>query len=336
MSGFGTNGADTGGGTGDSGADDFLNFSQATSMFSSGDTGLEDLWNMGDATNMFFNMDAFSSAPASAGGNSSTSAAPASTQPPASSAEAQANVDLSSLGFDMGGASMDPEAWKMLLQGDPSMDELFGGSGGAGSIGGTASAAMGPTAVAPQAMASGTLAPADLDALNKQQMPPPMPQIKSPTPTAKKPRQPKAKKASGAKVDKTKSKAKKAATPKLKSPTPQPVSALSDAGGARNGPASPASDTMRKIKPKADSVSIASPTPSAKSVATTAAASGGLQQPGGALPSATPNSMTNGSQQVMSTPQLFSPTSAVRPPPMSMQQSQGLAADGVSSGTLSM
>ncbi|KAJ1842213.1 hypothetical protein LPJ70_003911, partial [Coemansia sp. RSA 2708] len=278
MSGFEANGAGASAGGSDARPEEYLNFSQAASMFmgSSGDSGLEDLWGMGDATNMFFNMDAFSSAPGSAGGNPASSAPTAPSSSVAATAAAQATgpadggqadggVDLSTLGFDVGGASMDAEAWKMLLQGDPSMDELFGGSGGGfGSGGGTVSAVAAPTAQVPPGAAAGTgtLAPADLDALNRQQMPPP-PAVKSPTPSAKKPRQPKPKKAASAKGEKTKSKAKKAATPKLKSPTPSP--ATGDAG-MRGGPASPASDTMRRIKPKGDGASVASPTPSAKSI----------------------------------------------------------------------
>ncbi|KAJ2798367.1 hypothetical protein H4S07_005708, partial [Coemansia furcata] len=275
------NGAGRGGG-GSNSTDDLFNFSQAAaSMFmnptttttttagTSGEHGMDEMWGMGDAASMFFNMDAFSSAPATA---TATTTGPT------------AGIDLSAaFGLDMNGASMDPDAWKMLLQGDPSMDDLF--SGFASSIGPAAAAAAGhPTAPLaapagdPNAMfgvtsAMATLAPSDLDALSRPSVVAPSSssssQLKSPTPSAaKKPRAPKPKKPTTAvpvvapQATKAKTKAKKAATPKLTSPTPD-ISAMSPK--ARE-PSSP--DALRRsIKPKADGAATpASPTPSAKSI----------------------------------------------------------------------
>ncbi|KAJ2472173.1 hypothetical protein GGI02_001772, partial [Coemansia sp. RSA 2322] len=230
-----SSGGGTGGGGGSRTADDLFNFSQAAaSMFmngasgggpggngaSAGEHGMDEMWGMGDAANMFFNMDAFSSAPVSAIGNGTA---------------AGSNIDLSTaFGLDMNGSSMDPEAWKMLLQGDPTMDDLFGGfsaSVGAASTvamgslsipGSSHSAMFGGGAVAPASMA--TLAPADLDALSRPQQimsmlpsaslpsaaphaaapPSAAAQLKSPTPSAKKPRAPKPKKSASAVAPTTK------------------------------------------------------------------------------------------------------------------------------------
>ncbi|KAJ1989999.1 hypothetical protein EDC05_004351, partial [Coemansia umbellata] len=329
-------------------ADDFaLSFSQAASMFmgsagtggSGADSGLDDLWGMGDATNLFFNMDAFSSAPASAVGNgpaqSSFNAANNTSNANAASSGGAGGIDLAALGFDMAGASMDPDAWRMLLQGDPSMDDLLGGFGasaggqplatsnpsapgtvnandtqlGASSAAAAAAAAAAmmssatalPTSMLSHAAPAATLVPADLDALSKN---PAQQQasLKSPTPTAKKPRQTKPKKPAAPKGEKAaKSKAsRKGATPKLKSPTPQPNAATdslptSQASGSSDAKAtlSPSAEAVRRIKPKAEGGVAASPTPSAKS-----ASGQGQQQPAayqlshGA--SATPTGMLNG------------------------------------------
>ncbi|KAJ2801421.1 hypothetical protein H4R21_002798, partial [Coemansia helicoidea] len=249
-------------GGGDGASDDFVQgLSHAAGVFGAGgangsggisDGGFEDLWGIGDAASMFFNMDAFSSAPATGGGSGPLMAGGATLAADSGSAS---TADL--FGFDMGGTSMDADALKLILQGDTSMDELLGGLGTSAG-GGAAVPAAGP-------MVGATLAPADLDAMAAASSQPAAVTVKSPTPLAKKPRPPKAKKAAAPKADRpSKAKAKKAATPKLKSPTPQPADA------ARTGPTSPASDTVRRIKPKADS--IASPTPSAKSITAAAAA----------------------------------------------------------------
>ncbi|KAJ1799407.1 hypothetical protein LPJ59_001852 [Coemansia sp. RSA 2399] len=276
-----------GGGTNNTGGDLGLNM------------GLDDIWGMGDSTNLFFNMDAFSSAPASAIGNGSTASNAMMPQAQQQQQQQQlqqlqlqqqpaavgaggggggGGIDLSSLGFDMGGSSMDPEAWRMLLQGDPSMDDLFGGGGGGGGL--TADIAQRPSIPQPPVA---TLVPADLDALSKNyHLPAPhTPSIKSPAPTAKKPRQTKSKKASSAKGEKSgggvaaKSKAssatagagaasRKGATPKLKSPTPQPMLPVASAAD------SPSSDSVRRIKPKAEPagamVAVPSPTPSTRPI----------------------------------------------------------------------
>ncbi|KAJ2666662.1 SWI/SNF chromatin-remodeling complex subunit [Coemansia sp. RSA 1199] len=325
MSGFGANGTDASGGS-DAKPEDFLNFSQTASMFmgSGADSSLDDVWNLGDTTNIFFNMEAFNSAPASAGDSQASMAPPTSAQaslPTVDGTQTSGGMDLGALGFEAG-PSVDADAWQMLMQGDPALNDMFSGFGsdaGPSSV----SAVAAPTSLAPPA-ASGTLAPADLDALSRQQRAPPPP-VKSPTPSAKKPRQPKPKKAAAPKGDKSKAKAKKAATPKLKSPTPQ-----SDAV-AKTGPGSPTSDSVRRIKPKADGASVASPTPSAKSVTVSTAnpqmqgITGQQVPPRG--PSATPSSMANGGQPNIVHPQLFSPTSSVRPPPpqvMTPQQQHAL------------
>ncbi|KAJ1946628.1 hypothetical protein GGF37_001042, partial [Kickxella alabastrina] len=147
-SGYGANGLDPssstagntndhsggGGGGGNGRTDDFaMNFSQNSMFMANNDGNMDEMWGIGGdaAANIFFNMDAFSSAPTSAVGNATPSAAmPASSAPAPASASASAAagaLDLASLGFDMTGGGMDPEAWKMLLQGDPAMDDLFGG-----------------------------------------------------------------------------------------------------------------------------------------------------------------------------------------------------------------
>ncbi|KAJ2731228.1 hypothetical protein H4S06_006912, partial [Coemansia sp. BCRC 34490] len=159
--------------------------------------GLDDIWGMSDATNLFFNMDAFSSAPSSAIGNgaaasstmmgasalSSGAAASLNPQQQQQQMQVQQNqqnqaasatgIDLSSLGFDMGGSSMDPEAWRMLLQGDPSMDDLFGSSGSFGSGVGASASLTGSGIDTAHRLANNntapaaTLVPADLDALSR-------------------------------------------------------------------------------------------------------------------------------------------------------------------------
>ncbi|KAJ2859495.1 SWI/SNF chromatin-remodeling complex subunit, partial [Coemansia aciculifera] len=312
--------------------DDLFNFSQAASMFinggtsagtASGEHGMDEMWGMGDAANMFFNMDAFSSAPATAIGNGTSATTTATTT---GQAATSSGIDLSAaFGLDMNGASMDPDAWKMLLQADPSMDDLFSGFGASGGVGSSSGVVASSLSIPPGAdQHSGamfgitspmaTLAPADLEALSRPshlglssaQTMVPQPtsvatasQLKSPTPSAKKPRAPKAKKsattaaaaaapAAAPQAKAAKSKAKKAATPKLKSPTPMPdlssgtspATASAVAGGIVSGGAksaaavlgeSPAPDAIRRIKPKADGTvgtpaAAASPTPSAKSV----------------------------------------------------------------------
>ncbi|KAJ2056064.1 SWI/SNF chromatin-remodeling complex subunit [Coemansia sp. S146] len=316
-------------GVGRNNTDDLFNFSQAASMFinggtsagtASGEHGMDEMWGMGDAANMFFNMDAFSSAPATAIGNG-TSAATTTTGQAATSS----GIDLSAaFGLDMNGASMDPDAWKMLLQADPSMDDLFSGFGASGGVGSSSGVVASSLSIPPGAdqhsaamfgitSPMATLAPADLEALSRPshlglssaQTMVPQPasvatasQLKSPTPSAKKPRAPKAKKSATAaaaaapaaapQAKTAKAKAKKAATPKLKSPTPMPdlssgtspgtASAVAGgivSGGAKSAAAvlgeSPAPDAIRRIKPKADGTvgtpaAAASPTPSAKSV----------------------------------------------------------------------
>ncbi|KAJ2228988.1 hypothetical protein IWW45_006384, partial [Coemansia sp. RSA 485] len=182
-SGFGaTNGIDpssagadgSGGGNGNSGgADDFLGFQN--SMFMGNEANMDEMWGIGGgdaAANIFFNMDAFSSAP-------TTTADAASS---AAGGQPQNNMDLASLGFDMG-ASVDPEAWKMLLQGDPAMDDIFGGFGQQPLTSSVDTQVLGAAAVSQPlvqtqmvgqqhqqhqpgvSMAGGTLAPSDLDAL---------------------------------------------------------------------------------------------------------------------------------------------------------------------------
>ncbi|KAJ2580095.1 hypothetical protein GGH95_002771, partial [Coemansia sp. RSA 1836] len=145
-----SNGANQGGingsAAGRSTTDELFNFSQAAaSMFMNGTTnggavssntgehvgggggGMDDMWGMSDSTNTFFNMDAFSSAPATAIGNGANNTATTSTS---GGGGVSSGIDLSAaFGIDMSGASMDPDAWKMLLQGDPSMDDLFAGFG---------------------------------------------------------------------------------------------------------------------------------------------------------------------------------------------------------------
>ncbi|KAJ2611470.1 SWI/SNF chromatin-remodeling complex subunit [Coemansia sp. RSA 1365] len=366
MSGFGTNGMGSGDGLGR--GDEFgLNFSQAASMYmgtvgdntgqGAGDTGLEELWNMGDDTNMFFNMDAFSSAPGSAIGNgtmgSSAAAVMLSTAVPnqsvvpntvneptqALATSSGGGLDLAALGFDMSGASMDPEAWNMLMQGDPSMDDLFNGFGGTNPTGVPTNnpvAVNGSMGFKP--VDTGTLAPSDLESLTKNasaslaQAPS---LVKSPTPSAaKKPRQPKSKK-SASKSDKPKPKSRKAATPKLKSPTPQPVSVGNPTKPITIG-GSPGSDAVRKIQPKSTDGIAASPTPSVKSAIQQPQSAGLVQQTAQSVSSqlpgrvATPTSMINGVRPPQVPGQMFSPMAR---PPMAQQTHSG---DGTAALAASM
>ncbi|KAJ1644371.1 hypothetical protein LPJ64_003937, partial [Coemansia asiatica] len=363
-SGFGaTNGidpssanADGGGNAGGGSADDFLNFQNT--MFMGNEANMDEMWGIGGgdaAANIFFNMDAFSSAPSTTTADIAASAA---------AGQPQNNMDLASLGFDMG-ASVDPEAWKMLLQGDPSMDDIFGGFGQQPLASSVDTQVLGVSTAANPAvsqplgqsqmpgqqhqggvsLAGGTLAPSDLDALRNPAAaaaaaasitaPPsvttataagasssvaaaaaaavslPRP-IKSPTPSAttKKTRQTKPKKPAAPKGEKaSKAKAKKAATPKLKSPTPQITDPTAN-NSSNNSPLasnvttaiSPSAESVRKIRPKADSSAGAaavgaSPTPSVKSVQHQAA------------PSATPTANLANVNVVSSAGQPFSMTS---------------------------